>query len=148
MVGEDTPQSSSNLWIMRILRNIVTFAVLLFFATGSYYLYRMFMGDYCITQAKEIENGKEWNTAIPAYRKAIEYVPGNPEYHFLFGEFYLRFAKAANERALKEMLFQSAWRELEKARKGSPKEARTYLALAQTSEAMWHLQSIKPTILK
>jgi len=102
------------------------------------------MGDYCITQAKEIEKGKEWNTAIPAYRKAIEYVPGNPEYHFLFGKFYLRFAKAANDRALKEILFQSAWRELEKARKGSPKEARTYLALAQTSEAMWGLHSTEP----
>jgi O-antigen ligase/Tfp pilus assembly protein PilF len=127
------------------IRNILTFAVLLFFATGSYHLYRMFMGDYCITQAKEIEKGKEWNTAIPAYRKAIEYVPGNPEYHFLFGEFYLRFAKAANDRALKEMLLEKAWHELEKARKGSPRDASTYLALAQASEAMWGLRSTGPT---
>jgi len=101
----------------------------------------MFMGDYYITQAREIEKGKEWNTAIPAYRKAVEYAPGNPEYHFLFGKFYLRFAKAANDRALKEMLFQRAWCELEKAKKRSPNEARTYLALAQTSEAMSHLHS-------
>lgn len=127
-----------------IPRASLTIVILLFFATGSYHLYRMFMGDYYITQAKEIEKGKEWNTAIPAYLKAIEYVPGNPEYHLLFGKFYLRFAKAANDKALKEMLFQRAWLELEKARKGSPKEARTYLALAQTSEAMWRLHSREP----
>ena len=126
---------------MRILKNIITIAILLFFATGSYHLYRMFMADYCITQAKEIEKGKEWNTAIPAYRKAIEYASGNPEYHYLFGKFYLRFAKAANEMELKEMLFQRAWHELEKARKGSPKDARTFLAMAQTLDAMADLQS-------
>ena len=126
---------------MRILRKIITITILLFFATGSYHLYRMFMADYYITQAKEIEKGKEWNTAIPAYRKAIEYAPGNPEYHFLFGRFYLRFAKAANDKALKEMLFQRAWHELENAKKGSPRDARTYLAMAQTSEAVAHLQS-------
>ncbi len=124
-----------------IPKALLTIAILLFFATGSYHLYRMFMADYYITQAKEIEKGKEWNTAIPAYRKAIEYAPCNPEYHFLFGKFYLRFAKAANDKALKEMLFQRAWHELEKARKGSPKDTRTYLAMAQTSEAVAHLQS-------
>jgi len=126
---------------MRILRTVLTFAIFLLFATGSYYLYRTFMGDYYIKQAQEIEKGKDWNTAIPAYGKAVEYAPGNPEYHFLFGKFYLRFAKAANDGALKDMLFQRACRELEEAKKGSSKDARTYLALAQTSEAMSHLPS-------
>ncbi|OEU79186.1 MAG: hypothetical protein BA865_07270 [Desulfobacterales bacterium S5133MH4] len=123
------------------LRTIVAIAILLFFATGSYYLYRMFMGDYYIAQAKEIEKGKDWNTAIPAYQKAIEYAPANPEYHLFFGEFYLMFATAARDRAIKKMLLQKAWRELEEAKKGSPKNARTYLALAQTSEAMSRLES-------
>ncbi len=126
------------------MRNIIILCILLSFATGSYYLYRMFMGDYYITQAQEIEKGKDWNTAIQAYRKAIEYAPGNAEYHFLFGKFYLRFAKAANDGALKGTLFERAWRELEEAKKGSPKDARTYLALAQTSEAMSHLPSSNP----
>ncbi len=133
-------QLSANSHTMCILRNVLTVTVLLFFATGSYHLYRMFMADYYITQAREIEKGKEWNTAILAYRKAIEYASGgNPEYHFLFGKFYLRFAREANDGVLKAMLLQSAWCELEEARKGSPKEAHTYLALAQTSEAMSHL---------
>ncbi|RLB81553.1 MAG: hypothetical protein DRH17_08760 [Deltaproteobacteria bacterium] len=136
-------------------RALLSFCILLFFATGSYSLYRMFMGDYYITQAKEIEKGKDWNTAIGAYRKAIEYAPGNPGYHLLFGEFYLRFAKAANDRALKQMLFERAWHELEAAKKRSPRDACIYLALAQTSEvypvesvrystgAMSHLSSAK-----
>lgn len=126
---------------MRILKLALSTAILLFFATGSYYLYRTFMGDYYITEAKKIEEGKDWNTAIHAYRKAIEYAPGNPEYHLLFGRFYLRFAKAANDSTLKETLFESAWRELGEAKKASPGDARTYLALAQTSEAISHLPS-------
>ncbi|NVM21429.1 MAG: tetratricopeptide repeat protein, partial [Desulfobacterales bacterium] len=121
---------------MTKLKNIITFAILLFFATGSYYLYRMFMGDYYITQAKEIEKGKDWNTAVRAYRKAIEYAPRNPEYRLLCGKFYLRFAKAANDGKLKETLFKRAWCELEEAKKTSPKDARTYTALARVSEAM------------
>ena len=125
------------------IRNIIMVAILLFFATGSHYLYRMFMGAYYVTQARGIEKGKERNTAIPAYRKAIEYAPNNPEYHFLFGKFYLNFAEAAKDRALKEVLFQNASWELEKARKRSPREARTYLALAQVSEAISYLQSTK-----
>jgi O-antigen ligase/tetratricopeptide (TPR) repeat protein len=123
------------------IRGTITLAILLFFAAGSYYLYRMFMGDYYTTQAKGLEKGKQWNTAIPAYRKAVEYAPNSPQYHFLFGRFYLRFAEEANDRGLKEILFQNASAELEKARKGSPGEARIYLALAQTSEAMSDLQS-------
>ena len=103
------------------------------------------MGDYYITQAKEIEKGKDWNTAIHAYRNAIEYTPGNPEYYFLFGKFYLRFARQATDKALKEILFERAWHNLEEAKKRSPKDAYTYLALAQTSEAMSHLRSTNST---
>ena len=125
------------------IRNMITLAILLFFAVGSYYLYRIFMGDYYITQAKGLEKGKQWNTAIPVYRKTIEYAPNNPEYHFLFGRFYLRFARAANDRALKGILFQTASCELEKARKGSSRQARIYLDLAQTSEAISDLQTTK-----
>jgi len=127
------------------LRNIIAVIILIFFASGSYYLYRMFMGDYYITLAKEVEKGKDWNTAISAYQKAIKYAPGSPEYHLLFGKFYLRFANAANDMSLKEMLFQRAWRELEEAKNASPKDARTYLALAQTSEAVSYLPSRNST---
>ena len=120
-------------------RNILTICILLFFATSSYYLYRMFMGDCYITLAQEIEKGDERNTAIPAYRKAIEYARGNPEYHFLSGKFYLKFARAANDRGLKETLFKRALNELEQAKKGSTKDAGVYLALAQTSEELSYL---------
>lgn len=130
---------------MHILRTVFAVCILVSFATGSCYLYRMFMGNYYITQAREIEKGRDWNTAIHAYRNAIEYSPGNPEYYFLFGKFYLRFAREANDKALKEILFERAWHELKKAKKGSPKNAYTYLALAQTSEAMSHLPSRNST---
>ncbi|MDY6949985.1 MAG: O-antigen ligase family protein [Thermodesulfobacteriota bacterium] len=109
------------------------------FAWGTCWLFGMFMGDYYISQAQAIEKTRDWNTAMSAYEKALHYGPGNPAYPYLFGKFYLTFAKAAKEAAIKEMLLQRAWGALEEARKGSPHHAGTYLALAQTAEALGQL---------
>ncbi|MDY6987204.1 MAG: O-antigen ligase family protein [Thermodesulfobacteriota bacterium] len=122
-----------------VVRALLTVTLLGLFVLGAHWLYGIFMGDYYIQRAKETEKTKEWNTAIGAYEKAIQYTPGNPAYHYLFGKFYLTFAKAANEEAIKERLLQRARAELEEARKGSPEHAGTYLALGQTWEALWHL---------
>jgi tetratricopeptide (TPR) repeat protein len=133
---------------MSVTKPALTVAVFLLFAVAGHYLYRMFMGDYYISQAKEIEKGKDWNTAIHAYERAIAYAPGNPEYHYFFGRFYLVFARAAKDSTIKETLLQRARAALEEARKGSPQDARTYLALAQTAEAMAqvrHSDSADPT---
>ncbi|MDY6838790.1 MAG: O-antigen ligase family protein [Thermodesulfobacteriota bacterium] len=124
---------------MPVVKTALTVTMVGLFALGSHFLYRWFMGDYFIHRAKELEKTTGWNTSMGAYEKALQYGPGNPEYHYLFGRFYQMFAKAAKDEGIKEMLFQRAWAELEEARKGSPRDARTYLALAQTSEGLGRL---------
>ncbi len=121
---------------MHIQRAILTVLVVAFFLTASYHLFHLFMGDYYITQAEEIEKSKDWNTAIDAYRKAIDYTPGNPEYHLLLGWYYLRFGQAAKDKAIKGKFLRKAKDRLQEARNSAPKDARIYLALAQTSEVL------------
>lgn len=122
-------------------KRLIILAIAAMFAAGSYYLYGMFMGDYYIARAQEIEKGDDWNTAINAYRRAVDYAPGNPEYRLMFGRFYVRFAKSAKDPGIKKKLFEDAWRRLDSARDISPKDARIYLALAEAAEGLSNLDS-------
>jgi O-antigen ligase/tetratricopeptide (TPR) repeat protein len=124
---------------MSFTKAVATAAIIGLFAWSAYWLYGLFMGDYYIGRAKEVAETKDRNTAIGAFEKALSHTPDNPEYHRLFGTFYLAFAKGAKEAAIKERLLQKGWAELEQARRASPRNASVYLALAQTAEALGRL---------